>query len=445
MRVVIVGAGVSGLATARFLQAEGVQVSVLEARDSPGGNVRSVREEGRVLDVAANGWLNSEPAMTELLQLAGLTERLIPASDQYDDRFIFADGSMQPAPMSPPAMLRSRLISTWAKLRLLLEPFIGRATGPETVAEFVRRRLGQAFVDRMVGPMVAGVYASAPEQLSLEAAFPRMAELEREHRSLFLAMMRLRRGGAPRGHLQTLDGGAGSLPEALAQGLDLQLGVSVHGLEPQAQGFRVLTADGSVEADAVVLACPGHAQAPLVGFDPLAVAALERIRYAPVAVVASAWSREAWERRPEGFGVLVAAHEPVGVLGCLFTSCIFPDQAPDDEVLLRTIIGGAVEPEAAREDDPSLRARCDRAHGAFFGRQLEPPRMMRIFRHPRGIPQYEPGHLDRVGVLRQAEGRHPGLVFTGNHLQGIGVKDCARAGKEAAAKVLSAFAAPGSP
>ena len=152
--------------------------------------------------------------------------------------------------------------------------------------------------------------------------------------------------------------------------------------------------------------------------------------------MATAWSQQAWERRPQGFGVLVARGEPVGVLGCLFTSCIFPGQAPPDEDLLRTLVGGAVDPAAAVEEDQALLARCDQAHRAFFGARREPPRMVRVFRHARGIPLYGPGHLDRVAALRRVEVRHPGLVFTGNHLAGIGVKDCARAGKEAAAKVL---------
>ncbi len=441
-RVVIVGAGISGLAAATFLRAgeDAPEVLVLEKSAAAGGNIRSTRVDGYVLDHAANGWLNSEPAMGRLLALGGLQDRLVPANDAYATRWIFADGALHPAPLSPPALLRSRLLTWGAKLRLLLEPFLGRGPADQTVGEFVRRRLGPQFVDRMVGPMVAGIYAADPDALSLAAAFPRMAELEREHRSLFLAMLRLRRGGSPPGHLETLDGGAGALPEALAAGLGdrLRCGVAVEAVEARRSGWVVHTDHDAVPCDAVVLACPAPAQARLLrGVDGDAAAALDAIPYAPAAVAVTAWPKGAFPRAVEGFGVLLARDAVIpgaaGVLGTLFSSSVFPDQAPEGVDLTRTVLGGAIHPEVVALDEQALVGRARAALEACLGPASADPALVRVFKHPRGIPQYARGHRGRVQRIRAAQARHPGLFLTGNHLEGIGVKDCAKAGEDAAA------------
>ena len=193
---------------------------------------------------------------------------------------------------------------------------------------------------------------------------------------------------------------------------------------------------------------PGTVQARLVrSVDPEAAAALGRIAYAPVAVVATAWAKDAFPRPPDGFGVLhargaVGAVEGAhGVLGTLFTSCVFPEQGRPDEHLLRTILGGAVAPEVVELDDQALLGRVTAALSAMLGTPSAPPRLVRVYRKPMAIPQYAVGHLEGVAVVRAAQGRHPGLL-RGNHLQGIGVKDCARAGEEAAAAVGARLRAP---
>ncbi len=440
MRVVVVGAGVSGLAAATFLAGRGAEVTVLEAAPLPGGNVRSLREDGYVVDQAANGWLDSEPAMTRLLEQTGLTDQIVPASGRYNRRWIFADGRAHPLPGSPPAFLKSGLLSWAEKLRLMMELLVPRGGGPdETVAAFAQRRLGPAAVDRLVAPMVAGVFGGDAENTALEAAFPRMVALEREHRSLILAMIRLGRGGAPPGRLQTLRGGAGALPEALALrlGARLRCGVPVTGLARAGEAWRVQTADGAVEADAVVLATPAHAQAALLGgLDAEAAAALAAVPYAPIAVVALAFEPGAFATPPDGFGVLAARGADLGVLGALYASCIFPEQAPEGHVLVRLMLGGATDPAAAALDAQALEGRALAAVERLLGPPRSGPARRWLFRHPRGIPQYTPGHLGRVAAARAAEARLPGLLLTGNHLEGIGVKDCAKAGERVATALL---------
>jgi len=436
-RVVIVGAGVSGLSTATFLA--NVPCTVLEAGEMPGGNVRTDYVDGRVVDRAANGWLDSEPAMDRMLDLLGLTAQALPASEKSAIRWIYADGAMQVAPLSPPSLLRSRLIPWWAKLRMLLEPFMPRRTGAdETVHDFVSRRLGRWFVARMVGPMVAGIYAARPDQLSLMAAFPKMAAMEKEYRSLFLAMLAKRRGGAPSGHLQSLPRGAGQLTSAMADriGENLICNSPVEGLTRTKGGWRVHTPTGDIEASAVVLACPAPAQAKLVrGLDSTLAAALDEISYAPVTVVVTAWPAGAFDRSPHGFGVLVAEGEDLGVLGTLFTSEAYPSQSKEGEFLLRTMVGGAVDPQAAALPHQALLDRVFAAHERLLGARRAEPSMVRIYRHPAGIPQYTMGHPSRVATVKAAQNRFGGLFFAGNHLEGIGVKDCVATGEQVATDV----------
>jgi len=443
-RVVIVGAGVSGLATATFLCAAGVDCTVLEAGAEAGGNVRTDRFDGRVLDRAATGWLDSEPAMGRLLDALALSDQIVPASHRSATRWVFADGRMHQVPSGLGTLLRSRLIPWWAKLRLLLEPLIRRGRGEESVYDFAARRLGRHFAERLVGPMVAGIFATHPSRLSLRAAFPRMYAMEQEHRSLLLALRAARKAGkaggpaGPGGHLQTLRGGAGALTDAMVTRLGeaLQCATEVTSVRPKGTGWEVHTKDGALEADAVVLACPAPAQATIVrGLDADLASTLDAIPYAPVSVVISAWPAGAFDRTPEGFGVLVAPGEDVGVLGTLFTSGVFPVQALEGEYLLRTMVGGAVDPEAALLPHQPLLDRVWASHRTFFGSQRADPLMVQVYRHPQAIPQYTMGHPGRVASVRAAQSRLPGLYFTGNHLEGVGVKDCAAAAERVAEAV----------
>jgi len=432
---VIVGGGVSGLAAANCL--DGVDVTVLEAAATAGGNVQTDHIDGRIIDRAANGWLDSEPAMDRMLTRLGLSDDVIRANDRAAIRWIYAGGEMHAAPLTPQAFLSTGLLPWWAKLRVLLEPFIPRGSqaSDESVADFVSRRLGRMFVDRMVGPMVAGIYAAKPEELSLAAAFPKMAAMEDEYRSLFLAMLAKRRGGAPTGHLQSLPGGAGQLTEVMSTRLGdrLQCECPAEGLTQTKDGWRVHTPSGDIEADAVILAAPAHAQARLVrGLDSGVAGALDEIAYAPVTVVVSAWPAGAFDRAPTGFGVLVARGERVGVLGSLFTSEAYPHQTKDGEILLRTIVGGAVNPAAANLNHQALLDRVFASHERFFGARRAEPSLVRAYHHPAGIPQYSIGHPARVATVAAASDRYGGLFFGGNHLSGIGVKDCVATGERLA-------------
>ena len=362
--VCVIGAGVSGLAAATFLEEAGLSVQVWEANPKPGGNVRSDIHDGRVLDRAANGWLDNEPAMGRLLDLVGLTPRLVSPTDQFGTRWILADGRMQAAPLGPKALLGTDLLTTGAKLRALLEPVMPRGASAQahdpTVDESVGDRaasLGPAFVDRMVGPMVAGIYATDPDERRCAARFTASSRW-----SASIAALCWPWCGAP---LRWRPAASSRLSWWRRRALDhhgttprtpTHMRPTRHGTRKTPDGWQVRAVDAGGEehvqhARRVILACPAPAQARIVAaVDPAASKALADIPYGPVVVVCTAWSKESWSIEPEGFGVLLARGESSqidgidGVLGMLFTSSIFPDRAGPDEVLIRTILG-SIAPE----------------------------------------------------------------------------------------------------
>ncbi|MCK6506350.1 protoporphyrinogen oxidase [Myxococcota bacterium] len=445
-QVCVIGGGISGLSVAAGLAldaqaGEQAAVVLLEGGDRPGGVTWSEVKEGRVLDHGPSSWLSGEPALDRLLELAGLQDQLLSPSPASKARFIWARGERHRVPMAPPSLLSTRLIPWGTRLRLFGEPFVGRGDpeADESVADFMARRLGEGVVDRLVSPMVAGIYGADPRKLSVRAAFPKLWQLEHDHRSLLIGAMKSRSPG-PRPQLQALRGGAGTLSRGLAGilGDRVKTGRRVQAVEPMGEGWAVHTDEGRITADAVVLATPAHAQAAtLRGLDAQAARALDEIPYAPIAVVTMAWPAEAFSAPVEGFGVLVAgdSRDEAPVLGTIFVSSTFPDHAPPGEVLLRTMVGGQPDPSGAALDEQALLARVHAAHAKFCGAPQGEPRLVHVVRHPQAIPQYSQGHLRRVAVARQAQVRHPGLFLAGSHLDGPGVRDCARTSATVAAQV----------
>jgi oxygen-dependent protoporphyrinogen oxidase len=267
--------------------------------------------------------------------------------------------------------------------------------------------------------------------------------MEREHGSLIKAM-RARKAdpsvaSGPPGHLTSFRQGLGTLATAMASRFEVVTGAKVTSLT---QGWRLGTADKTFEADAVVLATPAWASAALLeAIASDAAAALFEIPYVPVAVICQAFPRAGWTQ-PPGFGVLVPRAQGMDVLGTLFTSNLFPQHVPDDQFLVRSMVGGAIKPELLDLDDQALVAKVRAANEHLLGPLPQASRTT-VFRHPRGIPQYTLGHRDRVARVRAAEAGLPGLFVTGNHLEGVAIKDCVRDGERTAKRVAAFLAGHG--
>jgi oxygen-dependent protoporphyrinogen oxidase len=438
--VLVIGAGISGLATAFPLVRAGLRVAVLEASPRVGGSIETGSGDGDWrFELGPSTVLGGKEELERLIRDAGLADERIEARPSAKRRLLWKDGRLLPLPSGPLGFLRTPLFPAGAKLRLLREPWIGRTPegSEESVAAFVRRRLGQAFLDTAVGPFVSGVYAGDPERLSVRWAVPRIAALEREHGSLIRGAIARRKGPAPGGALITFRQGLEELPRRLAREIGaVRTGVACDRLVRTAAGFRAETGAGPVDAARVVLAVPADATARLLDEATGGASRLfAEVPYAPVAVVATGWRRADVAHPLGAFGFLVPRGEGLRILGCLFPSEIFPGRAPEGHVLLSAFVGGRTDPEIVGESEERIAAVVEGELRRVLGCRGEP-----VFRHvrrwPQAIPQYELGHGRFADRAAEIEAALPGLRLAGNFLGGVSVPDCVARGTAIAREIL---------
>ncbi len=472
MRIAVIGAGPSGLVVAWELLSRArtggpeAEILVFEAGKRPGGNVWTDEAHGYRIEHGPEGFLDSAPRTLALAAELGLADRLVAASPAAHARFIYARRRLYRVPSNPLALLGSGLLSVPGRLRVLAEPFQPPGTtGDESVWDFAARRLGPEAADLLVGAMVAGIYAGDPASLSMPAAFPQLFALEREHGSLTRALVARRRtarrqptrgsghpnvGGpaGPAGRLTSFAGGLRELIEALAQSLGdrLHLETPVRDLRRAGSRWRMSAGTAELDCDRVIITTPPwHAAGLTASVDPDLARALAAIPPAPVAAVALGFRAAELERiNLKGFGFLAPAGQGLRILGCLWSSSIFPNRAPEGRVLLRVLVGGARDPEAASYDDDQLMdlVRDDLARAMGLDAQ---PELSRIYRFPRAIPQYTLGHLDRLRTIHERLARLPGLYLHGSGYRGVSLNDCIRLAPEVAGAAIgteTACAAP---
>lgn len=447
MRIVIAGGGISGLSLAYWLihsTERELDVTVLEAEHRPGGKVWTDREGGYLLESALNGFLDNKPRILELASLLSLEP--LRSNEASKKRFIVLGGKLNMLPESPPAFLSSKLMSVPGKLRIMLEPFIPRSKAEdESLADFARRRLGGEAFEKLIDPMASGIYAGNPENMSLASCFPRIREIEQTYGSLIKGLIKImaerkkKVGAAPAGTLTSFRDGMQVMSDALAGMLGgrLRLGCRVQAVEPAGAGYRLHLSDGTaVEADVAVLAIPAHrAQEVLKGLEPAASELLGGIEYPPVTVVCTAFKRENVATSLDKFGFLVPFREGRPILGTLFDSSIYPGRAPEGQVLLRTMVGGARAPSIAMLEDGKLLGNVLSELREIAGVKGD-PEFVKIFRHEQAIPQYALGHPRRLSEIDERMARHRGLYVTGNALRGIGFNDCIENSYKLAMRIL---------
>jgi oxygen-dependent protoporphyrinogen oxidase len=433
--VLVIGGGISGLTTAFHLVRGGRKVVVLEASPRVGGSLETKTDGPWRFELGPNTVLENHESVTRLIREAGLEGEKVTALPSAKRRFLWKGGQLHALPSGPLGFLKTPLFPASAKLRLLREPWIPKGDPEETIAEFVRRRLGQAFLDYAVGPFVSGVYAGDPERLSVRYAVPKIASLEREHGSLIRGALARRKGPAPGGAMISFREGLDQLPRTLAREIgDVRTGIACRQIVRTAEGFRAETDAGPVEARQVVLAVPADAAARLLDSPGLA-----EIPYAAVSLVSTGWRREDISHPLGGFGFLAPRKEGLHVLGVLFPSEIFPGRAPEGHTVLTAFVGGRTQPEVAAWDDERLMSTVLDELRRTVGVRGE-PRISTIRRWPRAIPQYEVGHGRFLDLAREIEAALHGLRIGGNFLHGVSVPDCIRNATELAGTMLRAGA-----
>lgn len=468
-RIVVAGAGVTGLSIARAIRRRDprADVIVVEGTPQPGGNVKTELADGYLCEWGADGFLDNAPDTLQLVREIGLKDRLLPGRDAARRRFIFSKGVLHEVPVSPLAFLRSGLLSPAAKARIAWEPFARRQPeGDETIHDFAARRIGTQAASVMIDSMVSGIFAGDSRALSLRACFPKMWQMEADHGGLFRAMIATRKRrkkedamGAPAGHLTSFVGGMTELIEALAASLgaavrtsspvvELQRGGLAEAFRPGGapSGYTVVTPDGSLEADAVVLTGPSSEAAALIRpFDSTLASLLAGITTAPLAVLCLGFDEAALIRDRgalNGFGFLVPRQEGIRMLGALWETAIYPNRAPAGKALMRVMIGGARDREAVELDDETLLATVRAELQQTMGLRVA-PEFVRIVRHRRGIPQYVTGHVARLQRIETLLQPHPGLFLAGNSYRGVSINSCIAESGAIAERVLAHVATTG--
>ena len=463
-QVIVIGAGISGLVCAYRLKSLGADVLLIESSNRVGGVMQSEKVNGYLIERGPNSSQGTEELMA-LVEELGLMDELAEG-DPKAPAYVYVNGALHPVPAGAGAFIKSKLLSFGGKLRIFAEPFIGRrkADEEESVFAFARRRIGREAAERMVAPFVSGIYAGDAEKISVQAAFPRLWNLEANYGGLIrgsIAKARearrakkaasdvLDKAAPTRRRLVSFNRGMATLPLRLAAkiGEDLHTGIAGCGLRIADSGrvaevtFNHNGVARQVTAEQVVIATPARAAAALVA--PLSSELsqlLGGIYYPPLAIVYLAYDVAKVKAPLDGFGFLVAPSEGLNILGCVWNSSLFAGRAPQGEALLTVFIGGARNPEAARLADAELGATAHAELQKVLGIAGE-PRVVGITRWERAIPQYNIGHRDRVARIEALLKQTPALRLIGNYLHGVSTGDVIKEADRVAREVYQSLAA----
>lgn len=447
--VVVVGAGIAGLATAYELSRHGVSFVVLERASRAGGVILSEDVDGFTIDGGPDALLIQKPDGIVLCQEIGLGDRLVP-TNLPRLAFVQRGGRLHALPAASVLgiptrigpFVRTGLFSWPGKLRMGAELFVPPRSegGDESIGAFMRRRFGAEATDYLAEPLLAGIHAGDVDRLSLHALFPRFAEAERKHGSLLRAFRTAAKASAerPEGAFKSLPGGLSEMVRALVQTIgdsNVRTGTAVTGIVGRGPYVVTTGSRESIDAHAVVVATPAYVTAELLrDRDPGLASRCRDIPYASAATVALGFRRDAVSHPLNGSGFVVPRTEGTGILAGSWLSSKWPSRAPDGRVLMRTFLGGARDPRAMEASNAELVVRSLAALRPLLGINGDPT-FTRVYRWERANAQHEVGHLERVAAIDRALARHAGLFVTGSGFRGVGIPDCVADGRRTARQV----------
>jgi len=460
MHVTIIGGGISGLATAFYLQKKAeesgapVQYALLEREDRWGGKVVTESVDGFLIEGGPDLLLTQKPAGIQLCKDLGLGDRLIPTNNHRQRTYLVqngklkqfpADFSLIPSKFWPFAT--SNMFSWLGKMRMGMDVFIPprMEESDESLASFIRRRFGQEAVDKIGGPMLAGIHSADPEKLSILSTFPMYVMMEKKYGGLIKGMREVKKlrpptQGKPPAMFNSLAGGLGEIVDAMTERLggDLRTGVTVEGIEKTETGYTVQLNGDAVQTNALVFATPSYVAADLISdMAPDLAEMLRGIRFVSTATVSMAFRKADVmpQHDLEGFGFLAPKAENRRISGCTWVSTKLDYRAPEDGVQIRTFIGGTGQEELVDLDDEELVALSREEIADLMGVTAE-PMFTRIYRWHKGRPQYDVGHLDRVAEMEKLAADVGNIYLTGSAYRGSGIPDCVKQGIETVDKIL---------
>ncbi|MGH7797986.1 MAG: protoporphyrinogen oxidase [Candidatus Binatia bacterium] len=466
-RVLVIGGGIAGLAAAHRVtelakeQSLGIELTLLEASSRLGGSIATARIDEFLVEAGPDSFITEKPSALRLCERLGLTSRLVSTQSAHQKIYVVHRGKLVALPegfflLAPTRFwpfIQTPLFSWAGKLRMAGEILIprGNLNGDESLGAFVRRRFGAEALERLAQPLVGGIYASDPDKLSLRAVMPRFEEMEHSRRSIIRAMWSEQRrrarsresgSGARWSLFVTLADGMHELVDTIAKRLPegtIRFNAPVTRLvqDENRASWRITIADEeSVSADAVILAAPAfQTGAILAEVASDAANELRQISYASTATVSLAYRRPDFPRQPDSFGFVVPAIERRKIMACTFSSLKYPGRAPEDHILLRAFVGGALQPELFDLDDGTMEKNVRDELADLLGVRAQ-PLFSRIWRHPNSMPQYHVGHAARIKRIDDSLNHFFTIALAGSAYHGVGISDCIRTGEEAAEKIV---------
>lgn len=452
-RVVVLGGGIAGLVAAYELskRGRGVEVVLLEAAGAVGGKVRTEIVDGQVVETGPDSFITMKPEMLELVRELGLEGDLIPTGPD-NGVSVLVDGRLIPMPAGMNLVMPTRvlpfaftsLFTPGAKLHMALEPLrpMRKDGADESLADFTRRRLGAEALERLVAPMLAGIYAGDPEKMSVRSTFPQLLEMEKRGglvKSLWWG------GSAPKRRdglttFMTLKGGLSQATAALKSklGASVKTDCPAQAVRRENGRWQIVTPNAVFEADAVIAALPASALADCVeGLDPELSMRLKEIPFASTATSTVIYDEKALARRPKGFGFLTTRGDGLTVTAATYSSAKFPGRAVAGKIAIRAFVGGAGREGDAEGAITRLESRVRADLDKVLGLQGVAPVAQKTTRWIKANPQYEVGHTRRLDRLSSCLKSHPGLVLAGASYGGVGLPDCVKSGRRAADMILA--------
>jgi len=468
-RVIIIGGGITGLSAAhRLLEMQEdpsqLDVKLIESRDRVGGTIQTIERDGFLVEKGPDSFLSTKPWLLDLCKRIGITDRVIPSDSKNRRTYIVYRGELHQLPegflMMAPSKFRpfvtSSLFSWSGKLRMALDLVLPRAEpgGDESLASFVRRRLGSEALERVAQPLIGGIYTGDPENLSLRATMPRFLDMEQNHGSVIKAMWREQRAaaakrsqrngaadsGARYSMMVSFDRGMQTIIDEMVARIpanNLHLNEKVSDIRRLGAEWQVKTGSGaSFDADDVMIALPAYSASSLLkDYDVGLSKRLSAIPYASSAVVNFAFRREDIPHPLDGFGFVVPEIEGRNIIAATFCSVKFPNRAPDGQVLLRVFVGGTMQAHLYDLEDADIcRVALEELHDLIG--IVKDPMWTMVTRWPLSMPQYIVGHTQQVEQIQSLAAHHEGLSLMGNAYSGVGLPDCVRSGESAAERVM---------
>ncbi len=469
--VAVVGGGITGLAAAHRLlsRCRHTRISLFESSRRVGGIIRTEEADGFLMELGPDSFITNKPGAVQLCEELGFSSQLISTDERFRKSLVLSrgrpravpDGFMLMAPENPLAVLTTPILSLKGRLRLLGEYFVSSAGAQEdeSLASFVRRRFGPETLDRLVQPLVGGIYTSDPEKLSLRATLPRFLDMEKEHGGIIRAVLagRARKSrkavaesGARYGLFATPAAGLSSLTGELRKLLEqservrLRLNTPIQSLRrddrENSPGWALETHTGLERFDAVILTLSARAVPQILPDDEFSELStqLRQIEFASSALIVSGHQLSDFHDRMEAFGMVVPAVEQREILAVSYSSRKFPNRAPAGHLLLRTFVGGAMQPQMMQKDDDEILDSVNRELSAIYGMHRE-PLFSEVIRYHAAMPQYHVGHCERIRRIESCLRQLPGLQLAGSAYHGVGIPDCISSGRTAADSLLAAL------